>query len=88
MTQYMLAVHGTVDDPTEVDMEEMQPIFEAVDKVNQKMKDAGIWVFGGGLEAIDVATTVDSTGADPIITSRHTLSCSRRTLRWIPSTHM
>ena len=23
----------------------------------------------------------------PIITSRHTLSCSRRTLRWIPSTH-
>jgi hypothetical protein len=22
----------------------------------------------------------------PIITSRHTLSCSRRTLRWIPST--
>jgi hypothetical protein len=25
--------------------------------------------------------------ADPIITSRHTLSCSSRTLRWIPSTH-
>jgi hypothetical protein len=24
----------------------------------------------------------------PIVTSRHTLSCSKRTLRWIPSTHI
>jgi hypothetical protein len=67
MTKYMLTVHGTVDDP-EFDLETMQPVFEAVDKVNQKMMDAGIWVFGGGLETIDVSTTVDNTGADVIVT--------------------
>ena len=67
MTQYMLAVHGTVDDP-ELDPETIQPIFEAVDRVNKKMVDAGVWVFGGGLEPIEVATTVDNTGAEAIVT--------------------
>ena len=67
MTKYMLAVHGTVDDP-EFDLEAMQPVFEAVDKVNNKMKEAGVWVFGGGLEPIDVSTTVDNTGDEPIVT--------------------
>jgi hypothetical protein len=67
MTQYMLAVHGTADDP-EVDPEAIQPAFEAVDVVNKKMMDAGVWVFAGGLEPIDVATTVDNTGGEPIIT--------------------
>ena len=39
-----------------------------MDRVNDKMKDAGIWVFAGGLEPIDVSTTVDNTGAEPIVT--------------------
>jgi hypothetical protein len=68
MTKYMLTVHGTADDPTEFDMEAMQPIFEAVEKFNQKARDAGIWVFAGGLEPIEVATTVDNTGAEPVVT--------------------
>ena len=67
MTQYMLAVHGTVDDP-EFDLDAMQPVFDAVDKVNKKMMDAGVWVFGGGLEPIDVSTTVDNTGEEAIVT--------------------
>jgi hypothetical protein len=67
MTQYMLAVHGTVDDP-DLDPEAMQTTFDAVDVVNKKMMDAGIWVFAGGLEAIDVSTTVDNTGDQPIVT--------------------
>jgi hypothetical protein len=67
MTQYMLAVHGTVDDP-DVDLEKMQPVFEAVDRVNKLMMDAGVWVFGGGLEPIEVSTTVDNTGAEAIVT--------------------
>ena len=66
MTQYMFTVHGTVDDP-EFDMETMQPVFEAVDRFNEKAKDAGIWVFGGGLESIETATTVDNTGSEPIV---------------------
>lgn len=68
MTQYMLAVHGTFDDPTDLDPEAMQTTFDAVDVVNQKMMDAGIWVFAGGLEPIDVTTTVDNTGDQPIVT--------------------
>ena len=68
MTQYMLTVHGTVDDPTDFDMEAMQPVFEAVDRFNQKARDAGVWVFAGGLQPIEVATTVDNTGDQPVIT--------------------
>jgi hypothetical protein len=67
MTKYMLAVHGTVDDP-EFDLEAMKPVFEAVDAYNKKAMDAGIWVFGGGLEPIDVSTTVDNTGSEAIVT--------------------
>jgi hypothetical protein len=67
MTQYMLTVHGTVDDP-EIDPETLQSMFEDVDRVNKRMEDAGVWVFGGGLEPIDVSTTVDNTGAEPVVT--------------------
>jgi hypothetical protein len=67
MTQYMLAVHGTADDP-QLTPEEAQPMYEATAVVNKLMMDAGVWVFAGGLEPIDVATTVDNTGGEPIIT--------------------
>ena len=39
-----------------------------VDAFNQKVTDAGIWVFAGGLEPIETTTTVDATGHEPIIT--------------------
>ena len=68
MTQYMLTVHGTVDDPTEFDMEAMQPVFEKVEAFNQKAQDSGVWVFAGGLQPIEVATTVDNTGDQPVVT--------------------
>lgn len=67
MTKYMLTVHGTTDDPTDIDMEAMQPVFEAVDRFNKSAEEAGIWVFAGGLEPIEAATTVDNTGAEPIV---------------------
>jgi hypothetical protein len=43
-------------------------MFAQVDAFNQKVTDAGIWVFGGGLEPIETATTVDATGPEAIIT--------------------
>lgn len=71
MTQYMLSVHHQVGDDVPA-MEDMQPIFEAVDRFNAKLQGEGVWVFGGGLEPVESATTVDNTGAntgaDPIIT--------------------
>lgn len=66
MTQYMLSVHH---DGTEVfpEGEEMQAVFAAVDTFNQKLQAQGVWVFAGGLESIESSTTVDATGAEPLV---------------------
>jgi hypothetical protein len=42
-------------------------VFEAVDRFNQKVRDAGAWVFAGGLTPVQQATTVDNTGDAPIV---------------------
>ena len=66
MAEYLLSVHHDYD--TEFpSLEEMQPVFEAVDRFNQKVRDAGAWVFAGGLMPIQQATTVDNTGDTPIV---------------------
>jgi len=66
MTQYMLAVHH--DGTDQYPPDEMQTVFETVDRFNKQLQDDGSWVFGGGLEWIDAATTVDAT-SDEVITS-------------------
>ncbi|PVG84220.1 hypothetical protein DDE18_00835 [Nocardioides gansuensis] len=69
MTQYLLSVHQAEGDDMPTSMEELQPIFDAVDAFNQKVRDAGAWVFGGGLQGIESATTVDGTGdGAPVVT--------------------
>jgi len=71
MTQYLLTVaHETAElaNLQAMTPEEMQPMFDAVGAVNQKMQDAGVWVFAGGLLGPDVATTIDHRGDEPIIT--------------------
>jgi hypothetical protein len=66
MAEYLLSVHHDYD--TEFpSLEEMQPVFEAVDRFNQKVRDAGAWVFAGGLTPVQQATTVDNTGSTPIV---------------------
>ena len=67
MPQYMFSVNHEVGEelPTGDDVQRM---FTQVDAFNQKVTDAGIWVFGGGLEPIETTTTVDATGSEPIIT--------------------
>ena len=67
MTQYLMSVH-TVAGQAEPTGEELQRLYAQVDAFNQKVTDAGIWVFGGGLEPIEATTTVDATGTEPIIT--------------------
>jgi len=68
MTQYMLSVHHTEDEEMPSSMEELQPIFEAVDAFNRKVMDQGAWVFGGGLEPRETATTVDASGGgEPVL---------------------
>lgn len=67
MTQYLLAVHGNEDDPIP-SLEEMQPVFEAVDRFNQDLQDKGVWVFGGGLEVPSTATVVRAEGGSVVMT--------------------
>ena len=63
MTLYMLSVWHKEGDP-EPDETTMQQMFKDVDAFNKKVQDAGIWVFGGGLETPDTATVVRSTSGD------------------------
>jgi hypothetical protein len=67
MAEYLLSVHHASDEEFP-SMEEMQPVFEAVDRFNKKLQDEGAWVFAGGLMPIDQATTVDNSGDKPIVT--------------------
>src|SRR4051812_13040981 len=67
MTQYLLSVHH-VEGQEMPPLEEMQPVFEAVDRFNQKLQADGAWVFAGGLQPRGSATTVDARGAEPILT--------------------
>ena len=67
MTQYMLSVHHTEGEavPSE---EVMQQMFKDVDAVNQRMMSEGAWVFGGGLEPRETATTVDAIAeGEPVL---------------------
>ena len=70
MAQYLLSVHGNVDEDAADTrtMEDYQPIFEAVERFNTDLREKGAWVFAGGLQPIDQATTVDSSGDAPIVT--------------------
>ena len=71
MSQYLLAVNGSAADveaQSKMTMEEMQPLFEAVNVFNEKLQAEGAWVFAGGLQPIESTTTVDNTGAETVIT--------------------
>ena len=67
MTQYMLSVHH-VEGEAMPSGDDMQRVFDDVDRFNTELQEAGAWVFGGGLMPPDTSTTVDSTGAAPAVT--------------------
>lgn len=67
MAQFMLSIHHEEGEQLPPP-EEMQPVFEAVERFNDTVRDAGAWVFAGGLEGIESATTVDATHGDPVVT--------------------
>lgn len=68
MTQYLLAVHGSEEEYAAIDPETMQEMFAATAAFNDKVREAGIWVFAGGLEPAETATVVDGTGESPVVT--------------------
>jgi hypothetical protein len=69
MKQYMLSVHHeSADEVAAISDEDMQRMFKQVDAFNEEVRQAGIWVFAGGLEGIESATVVDGRGTEAIIT--------------------
>ena len=59
MAQYLLSVHsieGEVGDP--MTEEEMQQSWKEIQVLNEELKSAGAWVFGGALHGPDTATVV------------------------------
>jgi hypothetical protein len=67
MTQYLLSVYmGGADETMSED--EIQRVYQAVDEFNDKVRSAGAWVFAGGLEPVESATTVDGTKSEPVVT--------------------
>ena len=67
MTQYLFSVHGGSEAYARP-LEEMQPMYDSVAAYNEKARDAGIWVFAGGLQPSELATVVDNTGDAPVVT--------------------
>jgi hypothetical protein len=66
MTIYLLSVHN-VEGQEPPAPEVMQQMFDDVDKFNQKVQDAGAWVFGGGLHPANTATVVRNQGGDVLV---------------------
>ncbi len=71
MTQYFLSLpHDSAEEPVMATMDpaELEALFAAVDAFNTGLKEAGAWVFAGGLNPPSTATTVDNTGDTPLLT--------------------
>jgi len=65
MTQYLLSVWSVEGQKPPTD-DEMQKVYADVDAFNAKLKDAGAWVFAGGLHPASTATVVQAKGGDVV----------------------
>jgi hypothetical protein len=71
MTQYFLTVpHDSAEEPTMESMQEFDPaefaaVIAAVDAFNAELKEAGAFVFAGGLNPPSTAKTVDAASGEP-----------------------
>jgi len=69
MAQYLLSVHsveGEARDPSTE--EEMQQFMGRVGVLEEEMKSAGVWLFGGALHEPDTATVVRVSGGEVLNT--------------------
>jgi len=69
MTKYLLSVHsvaGEVGEP--MTDEEMQQSWKQIQVLNEELKSAGAWVFGGALHEPDTATVVRISDGEVLTT--------------------
>ena len=69
MAQYLLSVHSIEGeaDP-QMTEEEMQQSWKEMQALNEEMRSAGAWVFGGALHGPDTATVVSVSGGEVVTT--------------------
>jgi hypothetical protein len=67
MAEYLLSVHMVEGAPMP-EPDEMQQMFEGVAAFNAELQEAGAWVFAGGLMPPDIATVVDASGSEVVMT--------------------
>ena len=68
MTQYMISVIHAEEGPDFAEDVDIQEVFAKVDAFNKELQESGSWVFAGGLEPPSVATVVDATRSDILVT--------------------
>ncbi len=67
MAEYLLSVHMVEGEEMPAD-DVIQEMYAAVEAFNADLQATGVWVFAGGLQPADVATVVDGTGAEVVMT--------------------
>jgi hypothetical protein len=69
MVQYMLSAHSVDGEAREpMTEEEMQQLQERIGALQEEMKSAGAWVFGGRLHEPDTATVVRVSEGETLTT--------------------
>ena len=67
MTQYLLSVY-MVDGEEPPSAEMIERMYADVDALNEEIRQAGVWVFAGGLHPATTATVVRALDGDVLIT--------------------
>ena len=67
MTQYLLSVY-MIDGQEPPSEEEITKMYADVDAVNEEIKEAGAWVFAGGLHPATTATVVREDAGEVLLT--------------------
>ena len=67
MTQYMLSVFDD-ERPEDLPADVLEKIYADVDALNDEIKEAGAWVFAGGLHPADTATVIREKNGETVVT--------------------
>jgi len=69
MTHYLLSIHGSdCHSHKPMSPEEMQRAMEPILALEEELKSAGVWVFGGGLHEVSTASVVRVTDGSVLTT--------------------
>jgi hypothetical protein len=66
MTHYLLTIYQPDGPPPEAEV--LDPIMRDLDAVKREMREAGVWVFSGGLHPASTATVLRRQGSEMLTT--------------------